>query len=96
MAANVPIMLSQTITEVGPNELLARVRARRKLPVAAERRRIRVDAGVKLREIAVAVGVSDMAVVRWEQGSQPRNPHHVAAYGHLLDELRRLGEVTAD
>ena len=32
-----------------------------------------------------------MAVVRWEQGAQPRKPEHLLAYGRLLvDELRRL------
>jgi DNA-binding transcriptional regulator YiaG len=89
-SANVPIMVAQTMT-VGANDLLERVRARRKLPSGAERRRIRVDAGVTLRDIATAIGVSDMAVVRWEQGSKPRNPEHIRAYADLLAELKRLG-----
>jgi hypothetical protein len=38
----------------------------------------------------MAVGVSHMAIVRWEEGAQPADPAHVAAYGHLLHELRRL------
>jgi hypothetical protein len=31
-----------------------------------------------------------MAVDRWEKGARPRDPAHLAAYGRLLEELRRL------
>jgi DNA-binding transcriptional regulator YiaG len=71
-------------------ELLARVRSRRKLPPPNERRQIRRKANVSLRELAAALGVSHMAIVRWEEGAQPADPAHVAAYRRLLDELRRL------
>ena len=83
-------MVVNTMTEA-QEDLLARLRSRRKLPAAAERRRIRQDAGCSLRDIANVVGVSQMAVVRWEQGAQPRNPAHLLAYSRLLDELGRLG-----
>jgi DNA-binding transcriptional regulator YiaG len=73
---------------MGTDELLERVRARRRLPLAAERRKIRESAKVSQHEIAKALGVSWTAVYRWEQGSRPRD--HEAAYAQLLDELKRI------
>ena len=70
------------------DELVERIRSRRELPDAAERRRIRIAAGVSLRDVAAAVGVSHTAVATWEAGATPRE--HRAAYVRLLDELRRL------
>ena len=84
-----PVMLTNRMTEA-QEDLLVRLMSKRKLPTAAERRRIRENAGCSLRDIAAVVGVSQMAVVRWEQGAQPRKPEHLLAYGRLLDELRRL------
>ena len=74
---------------VGLDELLERVRSRRRLPDAAERRRIRVAAGVSQRELASALGVSWTAIQRWEQGSRPRT--HLEQYATAL---ARLLEVT--
>jgi transcriptional regulator with XRE-family HTH domain len=71
-------------------ELLARVRSLRRLPLPAERRLIRDRAGVSLRELGAAIGVSHVAIARWEAGGQPASPAHVTAYGRILDELRRL------
>lgn len=73
---------------MGVDELLERVRARRKLPPAVERRRIREAAGVSQHEIAKALGVSWTAVYRWERGSRPRE--HEASYAALLEELKRV------
>jgi transcriptional regulator with XRE-family HTH domain len=70
------------------SDLLERLRARRALPVAAERREIRVAAGASLRDVAREFGVSTTSVIRWERGGSP-GPHTVA-YARLLDELRRL------
>jgi DNA-binding transcriptional regulator YiaG len=81
------------MTESRAEQLLRELRARRRLPPAAERRRIREAAGVSLRQLAAAVGpsgVSWMAVNRWEQGSQPRNPAHAAAYADLLEQLQHV------
>ena len=78
----------------GVDALLERVRARRKLPPPAERRRIREAAGVSQREMAKALGTSWTSIQRWENGSRPRGQE--AAYARLLEALRRLGEVTAD
>ena len=43
-----------------------------------------------LRDLAAAVGVSWMAINRWENGSMPRSAAHLRAYARLLDELERL------
>jgi transcriptional regulator with XRE-family HTH domain len=76
------------------SELLERLRAKRRLPPADERRRIRVQAGASLRDIARELGTSATSVVRWERGASPgaKTP----AYARLLDELRRLEEAAAD
>ena len=71
--------------EVALDELLERVRSRRLLPDAAERRRIRVAAGVSQRELASALGVSWTAIQRWEQGSRPRT--HLELYATALTRL---------
>jgi DNA-binding transcriptional regulator YiaG len=71
------------------DELLKRVHARRKLPPADERHGIRVAAGLSLREVGEALGVSHTAVSDWERGATPRERQRVV-YGRLLDELRRL------
>jgi transcriptional regulator with XRE-family HTH domain len=84
-------MAVETMTqERQERELLARVRSRQRLPLSEERRRIRERAGVSLRELARAIGVSHVAIARWEAGAEPANPEHVAAYGRILAELRRL------
>ena len=71
--------------EISLDELLERVRFRRRLPDAAERRRIRVAAGVSQRELASALGVSWTAVQRWEQGARPRT--HLEEYAAALSLL---------
>ncbi len=75
-------------------ELLARVRARRVLPPAAERRRIREAADISQHELAKALGVSWTAIYRWERGSRPRDRQHEIRYADLLLELRRFEEVS--
>jgi transcriptional regulator with XRE-family HTH domain len=72
----------------GVDDLLERVRSRRKLPAPAERRRIREAAGLSLRDVAVAVGVSHTAVASWEAGYTPRERRN--EYARLLEELSRL------
>lgn len=70
------------------SELLERLRAKRALPLADERRQIRLDAGASLRDVAREIGVSPTSVIRWERGSSPGI--HTSAYARLLDELRHL------
>jgi DNA-binding transcriptional regulator YiaG len=74
-------------------ELLERLRAKRELPHPGERRRIREAAGASLRDVARELGVSHSAVRRWETTrAVPRDSR--IEYVRLLDELRRLGEVS--
>jgi transcriptional regulator with XRE-family HTH domain len=70
------------------SQLLERLRAKRTLPPAAERKRIRLDAGASLRDVARELGTSATSVDRWEQGASPREK--TAAYARLLEELRRV------
>jgi DNA-binding transcriptional regulator YiaG len=69
------------------DELLAQVRARRRLPSPSKRRAIRERAGVSLRDLADALGVSHAAVRGWEQGATPRDRR--AEYADVLAELDR-------
>ena len=73
-------------------ELLARLHSHRKLPLPAERRKIREQAGVSLRSLAAAVGCSHVAITRWEAGARPADPTQLDRYQRLLDELARLEE----
>ncbi len=78
-------------------ELLERVRARRVLPIAEDRKRIREDAKVSQHEMARALGVSWTAIWRWENGARPREHRNEVAYADLLNELKRFApeEVSA-
>jgi DNA-binding transcriptional regulator YiaG len=69
------------------DELLAQVRARRRLPSPTERRAIRERAGVSLRDLAAALNVSHGTVRGWEQGATPRGRR--AEYADVLAELER-------
>ena len=68
-------------------ELLERVRAAKRLPHPRERRRIREAAKVTQREFAGALGVSVMALNRWERGLTRPRGRHAAAYAALLEQL---------
>jgi DNA-binding transcriptional regulator YiaG len=82
--------MAQTNRDQGSEVLLEELRAQRKLPPAEERKQIREAAGVSIRRLAAALGVSPMAPIRWEQGAMPRKPEHVHEYAELLAEMRRL------
>jgi transcriptional regulator with XRE-family HTH domain len=69
------------------NELLERVRTTPRLPAPRDRRRIREAAHISQRDVAAALGVSVMAINRWERGlTRPRRTH-AAAYLSLLEQL---------
>jgi transcriptional regulator with XRE-family HTH domain len=67
------------------DELIEQVRSRRSLPLPTERRRIREEAGVSLRALGDALGVSHAAVASWERGATPRKQR--SQYAELLREL---------
>jgi len=71
---------------VSIKDLLDRAK-RSRLPSPAQRRQIRVDAGVTVREMAALTGVSPMAISRWERGSTPAIGHALR-YREILDALR--------
>jgi DNA-binding transcriptional regulator YiaG len=82
-----PLEGGEASMSTGVDQLLERVRSRRELPVPEERRRIREAAGVSLRDVALALGVSHTAVAAWEAGAMPRE--HRSSYARLLGELER-------
>lgn len=73
-------------TETGASPLADLVRAAR-LPEPAERRRIRIAAGVSLRRVAEELGVSIPTVHNWENGKDGPSLENAAAYRALLDQL---------
>lgn len=66
--------------------LAARVRAAQ-LPPPSDRRRIRKQANVSLREMALTLDVDPMTVQRWEQGQVVPTLEHSLAYNALLTAL---------
>ncbi len=67
--------------------LITRVREGR-LPAPRQRRDIRASAGVSLRDMAAALGVTPMTVLRWERGDVRPAPANAIAYRRLLNGLR--------
>ena len=70
-----------------------RIRELRALPSPAERRRIRVDAGVSLLDVAAVLGVSHTAVSAWERGLRTPNRRLLGPY---LQVLRVMQEALRD
>jgi transcriptional regulator with XRE-family HTH domain len=54
---------------------------------SGEAQRIRIDAGLSLREVADAVNVSVSALHRWEAGDRRPRGDAAIRYAHLLGEL---------
>jgi DNA-binding transcriptional regulator YiaG len=85
-------MVLSTKTGAGLDEIRSRLAARRELPPPAERRALRVNAGISLRELGRALGVTAAAVHFWETGARMPRPAHLQAY---LEALRLLAEECA-
>jgi DNA-binding transcriptional regulator YiaG len=76
-----------TVVTEAEDELIARVESR-KLPPSEERRRIREAAGLTQAEVAEALEVDAVTVLRWERGARPRSGR-IEAYARLLAKLDR-------
>jgi HTH-type transcriptional regulator/antitoxin MqsA len=70
-----------------PEELTAKIRARRDLPSPSSRRQIRQAAGLTQMDIARAIGVCRPVVARWESGERRPNAEHAQRYLELLDSI---------
>jgi len=73
-------------------EVVRLVQARR-LSSTGEARAIRAAAGLSLREVAGAVGVSVTCLWRWENGQRAPQGAAAVAYAELLEDLRAEAEV---
>jgi DNA-binding transcriptional regulator YiaG len=60
----------------------------RQLAVSGEAQKIRDAAGLSLRDIAAAVGVSQTTVWRWERGAQAPHGPGATAWALLLRDLQ--------
>jgi DNA-binding transcriptional regulator YiaG len=76
------------------SELLERARLASRLPAPRDRRRIRETAGASQRELASALGVSVMALNRWERGLTKPRGAHAAAYASVLEQLEDAKTAT--
>lgn len=58
-----------------------------------EARDIREDAGLSKSELARRVGVSHVAIIRWERGEQQPRGDLAVAYGRELRRLERAAQT---
>ncbi len=66
---------------------LARTRRRRRLPEPTMRRYLRERAGLTQDDIGAALGVSRVAVTRWELGQRTPRGNLLDRYIELLDAI---------
>lgn len=71
-------------------ELLRKAERRRSLPPPAERRRLRVLAGVSQEDLASVLRVDRATVSRWEAGILTPKDDRLLEYTLVLEELRRV------
>ncbi len=74
--------------------LVEKARALRQLPPPAERRRIRLEAGVTQQELAAALGASRVSISRWEKGARLPRGDSALRYSRALERLLKLNEET--
>jgi DNA-binding transcriptional regulator YiaG len=72
---------------VETSELIERARVANRLPPPWRRRQIRETARVTQRELAAVLGVTVMALNRWERGLTTPRGRNAAAYALLLEQL---------
>jgi DNA-binding transcriptional regulator YiaG len=66
-------------------------RIRRSLPPPRRRQELRRNAGLTQADVGRVLGVSRVAVSRWESGRRRPSAQYVGAYGELLARLRAEG-----
>ena len=59
-------------------ERLVAANAEKHLPPAAERRAIRIAAGVSTQELAPVIGCCTASIILWEKGREPQAKHRTA------------------
>jgi DNA-binding transcriptional regulator YiaG len=74
------------------DSVLDRLTLQAMVPPPEECRRIREAARATRKDVAEALGVSEMTIRNWEIGLGP-GPRHLQAYVQLLAELRRVAEL---
>lgn len=72
--------------------ILERMSMRRALPDPEKRTAIREAAGLSLRDLADAIGVSTTTVHFWETGKRKPNAKHLDAY---LTVLKTMSDATS-
>lgn len=72
--------------------LVLLVKARR-LSESGDGARARIAAGLSLREVADAVGVSPSALWRWEKGERSPRGDRATAWAQLIADLAREGSA---
>lgn len=81
-------LVAVVVWVVVPTPITAKLSARRRLPVPAMRRAVRLDAGLTQTDVAEVVGVSRESVARWESGARNPRGDALLVYVDLLDQLR--------
>jgi transcriptional regulator with XRE-family HTH domain len=71
------------------DEIKRLMREKNALPPPAERRALRERAGLSLRDVASAMGVTGPAVIRWESGQRMPRGRNLPDYLRVLDTLRQ-------
>jgi transcriptional regulator with XRE-family HTH domain len=69
--------------------LRAKARVHRELPSPKVCRMIREQAGLSQNDIADALGVSRVAVTRWENGARRPRGRLLRRYARLLEEIAK-------
>jgi transcriptional regulator with XRE-family HTH domain len=53
-------------------------------------RRLRLEAGLLVKEVADALGVDEGSVIAWEMGHRRPSTEHAARWAELMDQVREV------